>query len=439
MHIQAGRWSQPNQGMKSLVFCKWTKVKRVQERHYSVKGDEEVDWGFDDPVNEVDKEIEILADATMSRIQGCKYKLGDGVKQPNQDMKSLVFCKWTKVKRVQQPHYSVKGDEEVDWGFDDLVNEVNKEIQIAIMDIDKQVCLEASEDGKEGDAKEALDLMGECKLMWCMKNIFWYMMKLKSIVKSCHVSPYAGPHHVCSALDYVKLQRGPSQHASASRITIRLALKLAGKPYDLPAKSNAKRITKRLADGCSKDPCCVLSALDYVNLHRGPFEHPSASRITIQLAFELAGKPYDFLARSNAKRITKRLAYGCLEDPCCVLSALDYVKLHCGPFEHPSANRITIYLALELAGKPYDLPANSTASRLTIRLADGCLEGLRCIFSALNYVKLQRGPFEHPSLSRITIRLALELASKSYDLPASSNARRITKRQEEVQGLLLIN
>ncbi|MCO5611356.1 hypothetical protein L7F22_065609 [Adiantum nelumboides] len=288
-----------------------------------------------------------------------------------------------------------------------------------------------------------------------------------------------GPCCIFNALDCVKLQRGPSEHPSASRITIRLTLEFAGKPYDLPATSNASRITKRLADGCSKGPRCVSSALNCVKLQREPLEHPSASRITIRFALELAGKPYDLPASSNASRLTIRLADGCSEDPRCVFSALDYVKLQrgssehpsasclrcvfsaldCvklqrGSFEHPSAIRITIRLALELVDKPYDLSVSSNASRLTIRLADvcakgprcvfsaldfnarcitkrladGCSEGPRCFFSALNYVKLQCGFFEHSSASRITIRLALKLADKPYDLLASSNANRLTIR-----------
>ncbi|MCO5579558.1 hypothetical protein L7F22_033415 [Adiantum nelumboides] len=236
------------------------------------------------------------------------------------------------------------------------------------------------------------------------------------------------PRCVFSVLNCVKLQRGPSKHPSISRITIRLAIEHNGKTYDLSASSNAKRITKRLADACSKGPRCVFNALDCVKLQCGPFELPSASRITIRLSLELAGKPYDLPASSNAKHITKRLADGCSEDPRCVFSALNCVKLQLEPFEYPWASRITIRLALELAGKPYDLSASSNASRLTIRLVDGCLKDPRCIFNALNCVKLKRGPSEHPSASRIIIRFALELASKSYDLPANSNTKRITKR-----------
>ncbi|MCO5586267.1 hypothetical protein L7F22_040206 [Adiantum nelumboides] len=263
---------------------------------------------------------------------------------------------------------------------------------------------------------------------------------IKRLIDACSEGPHCvfsaldsvkwqrGPFEHPSALNFVKLQRGHSEHPSASRITIRFALELAGKPYDLLANSNAKRIIIRLADGCSKDSRCVFSALDYVKLQREPSEHSSGSRITIRLALELAEKPNDLPASSNAKRIIKRLVDGCSEGPRCVFSALDSVKLQCGPFMYPSASRITICLALEFADKPYDLSTSFNARQLTIRLADVCSEGPRCIFNALYCVKLQRKHYEHSSASRITIRLALELAGKPYDLPASSNARRISKR-----------
>ncbi|MCO5582028.1 hypothetical protein L7F22_035918 [Adiantum nelumboides] len=238
----------------------------------------------------------------------------------------------------------------------------------------------------------------------------------------------AGPRCVFSALDCVKLQRGLSEHPSASRITIRFALELAGKPSDLPASSNARRITKRLADGCSKGPRCVFSALNCVKLQRRSFEHPSASRITIRLALEFVDKPYDLPASSNANRLTIRLVDGCSKGPRCVFSALDCVKLQRGPSEHPSASCIIVRLALKFADKPYDLSASSNAKCITKRLADGCSKSPRCVFSALNSVKLQRGPSEHPSANRITIRFALEFIGKSYDLPTSSNASRLTIR-----------
>ncbi|MCO5603062.1 hypothetical protein L7F22_057206 [Adiantum nelumboides] len=240
-----------------------------------------------------------------------------------------------------------------------------------------------------------------------------------------------GPRCIFSALNCVKLQRGPSEHPLPICITIRFALELEGNPYDLPASSNTSRITKRLADGCSKDPCCIFSALHCVKLQHRPSEHPSTSRITIRLALELA-KPYDLLTSSNAKRLTIQLADGCSKGSSCIFSALNCVKLQRGLFEHPSASRTIIRFALEFVGRPYDLSANSNAKRITKRLADGCSEGLRCVFSALDCVKLQRGTFEHPSTSRITIQLALELAGKPYDLPASSNASRLIIRLADV-------
>ncbi|MCO5570908.1 hypothetical protein L7F22_024638 [Adiantum nelumboides] len=237
-----------------------------------------------------------------------------------------------------------------------------------------------------------------------------------------------GSHCVFSALNCVKLQRGPFEHPSASSITIRLALELANNPYDFPVSSNGSRITKRLADGCSECSRCVFSDFDCVKLQRGSSEHPSVSRITIHLALELTGKPYDFPTSSNASWLTIRLVDECSKGPRCVFSSLYYLELQRKASEHASASRITIQLALELGGKPYDLPASSNAIRLTIRLADGCSEGLRCVFSALDFVKLQRGPFEHSSASRITTRLALELVSIPYDFSASSNANCINKR-----------
>ncbi|MCO5574896.1 hypothetical protein L7F22_028690 [Adiantum nelumboides] len=82
-----------------------------------------------------------------------------------------------------------------------------------------------------------------------------------------------------------------NEHPSASRMIMRFAIELAGKPYDLSASSNASRITKRLADGCSE-------------------EHPSASHMVMRLAIELGGNFNDLSASSNANRITKWLAMG---------------------------------------------------------------------------------------------------------------------------------
>ncbi|MCO5600151.1 hypothetical protein L7F22_054259 [Adiantum nelumboides] len=260
-----------------------------------------------------------------------------------------------------------------------------------------------------------------------MMTIWGYFMWLRDQsygrIEKCRKP---GPRCVFSAIDCVKLQRGPFEHPSASRITIRLVLELAGKPHDLPVSSNASRLTILLTDECSEGPRCVFSALDCIKLQHGPCEHSSASRITIRLALELVDKPYDLPASFNASRITKWLADGCSKGPRCVFSALNYVKLQLGPFEHPSASHITIRFVLEFVGKSYGLLASSNVSRLTKQLADGCSEGLRCVFSALDCVKLQRGPSEHPSASRMVMRLALELADKPYDLSASSNASRLT-------------
>ncbi|MCO5603591.1 hypothetical protein L7F22_057742 [Adiantum nelumboides] len=195
-----------------------------------------------------------------------------------------------------------------------------------------------------------------------------------------------------------------------------IALELAGKPYDLSASSNASQLTIRLANGCSKGPRYVFNALECVKLQRGSSEHPSASRITIRLALELADNPYDLPTSSNAKRITKRLADGCSKDSRCVFSVLNCVKLQRGSFEHPSASRITIWLALELAGKPYDLPPSFNASRLTVRLSDVCSKDPRCVFSAFDYVKSQRRPSKHSLASRMVILRVLHLEKVNEDL-----------------------
>ncbi|MCO5550918.1 hypothetical protein L7F22_004412 [Adiantum nelumboides] len=84
-------------------------------------------------------------------------------------------------------------------------------------------------------------------------------------------------------------------------------------------------------------------------------------------------------------------------------------------------------LALELANKSYDLPTNFNASHITIRLVDECLEGPRCDFTYSKALKMQRGSFEHPSASRMVSRLALELAGKSYGLSTSSDVSRMAK------------
>ncbi|MCO5580667.1 hypothetical protein L7F22_034537 [Adiantum nelumboides] len=57
--------------------------------------------------------------------------------------------------------------------------------------------------------------------------------------------------------------------------------------------------------------------------------------------------------------------------------------------------------ALEFANMSYDLPANSNASHITIRLADECLEDPRCNFTQSKALKMQRRAFEHPSARRM--------------------------------------
>ncbi|MCO5561298.1 hypothetical protein L7F22_014919 [Adiantum nelumboides] len=99
-----------------------------------------------------------------------------------------------------------------------------------------------------------------------------------------------------------------------------------------------------------------------------------------------------------------------------------------GPSEDPSASHLVMRLALELANKSYDLPTTSNAIRIIIQIADGCSAGSRWNFTQSKALKTQRRPFEHPSANRLVMRLALELANNSYDLPASSNASHITIR-----------
>ncbi|MCO5609490.1 hypothetical protein L7F22_063718 [Adiantum nelumboides] len=148
----------------------------------------------------------------------------------------------------------------------------------------------------------------------------------------------------------------------------------------------------------------------------------------MQLALELVDKSYDLSASSNAKHITIRLADECLEDPRCDFMYFKALKTKRGPFEHSSTSRMVSRFALELAGKSYGLPASSNASRMVIRLADGCSEDPRCNFTQSKALKTQRRLFEHPSARRFVMRLVLELANKSYDLPENFNASHITIR-----------
>ncbi|MCO5582741.1 hypothetical protein L7F22_036640 [Adiantum nelumboides] len=201
----------------------------------------------------------------------------------------------------------------------------------------------------------------------------------------------------------------------------RFALELTGKSYGLPASSNAGAMVIRLADGCSEGPRCNCTQSKALKMQRGPFEHPSASRLVMRFALELAGKSYGLLARSNASRMVIWLADGCSKESRCNFTQSKALKTQRGPFEHPSASRMVSRLALELAGKSYGLPASSNASRMVIRLADGCSKGPHCNFTQSKALKTQREPSDHPSASRMVSRFALELADKSYALPASSN------------------
>ncbi|MCO5597338.1 hypothetical protein L7F22_051414 [Adiantum nelumboides] len=55
-------------------------------------------------------------------------------------------------------------------------------------------------------------------------------------------------------------------------------------------------LPNRLPIGSRKIRVAAFSALDCVKLQRGSFEHPSASRMIMRFAIELAGKPYDLSA-----------------------------------------------------------------------------------------------------------------------------------------------
>ncbi|MCO5596394.1 hypothetical protein L7F22_050455 [Adiantum nelumboides] len=226
----------------------------------------------------------------------------------------------------------------------------------------------------------------------------------------------------------LKTQRELFEHTSANCLVSRLALELAGKSYGLPASSNASLMVIWLADVCSKGPRCNFTQSKALKTQRGPSEHPSTSHLVIRFVLELADKPYDLPTSFNASRMIIRLAHGCSEGSRCNFTQYKELKTQRKPFEHPSASRMVSRLALELAGKSYGLPASCNASRMVIRLADGCSKGPRCNFTQFKALKMQRGSFEHPSTSRLVMRLALELFDKSYDLPASSNANHITIR-----------
>ncbi|MCO5568102.1 hypothetical protein L7F22_021798 [Adiantum nelumboides] len=226
----------------------------------------------------------------------------------------------------------------------------------------------------------------------------------------------------------LKIQRGPSEHPSASRLVMCLVLELDNKSYDLPASSNATHITVRLADECLKDPRCDFTYSKALKTQRGPSEHPSAIRMVSRLALKFVGKSYGLPTSSNASRMVIRLADGCSKGPRCNFTQSKALKMQRESFEHPSASRMVSRLALELAGKLYGLSTSSNAIHMTIRFIDECLEGPRCDFTYSKALKMQRGPAEHPSTSCMVMRFVLELADKPYDLPANSNASRITIR-----------
>ncbi|MCO5556711.1 hypothetical protein L7F22_010262 [Adiantum nelumboides] len=191
---------------------------------------------------------------------------------------------------------------------------------------------------------------------------------------------------------------------------------------------NASRMVIRLADECSVGPRCNFTQFKTLKTQRGPSEHSSASRLVMRFALEFFDKSYGLSASSNTRRMVIRLIDGCSEDPRCNFRHSKAMKTQRGPFEHPSASRMISEIVLELSGKSYGLPASSNASRMVMRLADGCSKRLRCNFTQSEALKTQRGPSEYISTSRLVMRLALELANKSYDLPASSNASHITIR-----------
>ncbi|MCO5583043.1 hypothetical protein L7F22_036949 [Adiantum nelumboides] len=117
-----------------------------------------------------------------------------------------------------------------------------------------------------------------------------------------------------------------------------------------------------------------------------------------------------------------------MADPRCNFTQSKALKKQRRSSEHSSASRMVSRFALELAGKSYGLPASSNANRMVIRLADKCSEVPHCNFTQFKALKMQRGPSEHASAICLVMRLALELANKSYDLPASFNASHITIR-----------
>ncbi|MCO5556355.1 hypothetical protein L7F22_009903 [Adiantum nelumboides] len=199
----------------------------------------------------------------------------------------------------------------------------------------------------------------------------------------------------------LKTQHEPFEHPSASLLVMRLALEFANKSYDLPTSSNASHITIRFVDECLKGPRCDFTYSKALKTQRVPFEHPSTSRMVSRLALKLVDKSYSLSASSNAIRMVIRLADGCSKDRRCNFTQSKALKMQRGPSEHPSASRLVMRLALELGNKSYDLPTSSNTSHITIRLIDEYLKGPRCDFTYSKALKTQRGPSEHPSASRM--------------------------------------
>ncbi|MCO5597639.1 hypothetical protein L7F22_051720 [Adiantum nelumboides] len=170
-------------------------------------------------------------------------------------------------------------------------------------------------------------------------------------------------------------------HPSASHLVMRLALELADKSYGLSASSIANRIIIRFADGCCEGSHCNFTQSKPLKPQREPSEHPLASRMVSRLTLELAGKSYGLPTSSNASRMVIRLVDGCSEDPRCNFTQSKELKMQRGPSDYPSAVRLVMRRVLELANKSYDLPASSNANHITIRLTNDCLEGPRCDFT----------------------------------------------------------
>ncbi|MCO5577895.1 hypothetical protein L7F22_031730 [Adiantum nelumboides] len=101
---------------------------------------------------------------------------------------------------------------------------------------------------------------------------------------------------------------------------------------------------------------------------------------------------------------------GALKVHIAVFSGLNCVKMQRGSLEYPSASQMVMRLALKLTGKP-------SMGALKIRVTS---------FSGLNFVFRQCKASKYPLTSRMVTRLTLELADKPYDMPANSNANRIT-------------